>query len=80
MVDRKNRECKEESKLRIVFQVVIEAGVIYTIINSITLATFLRNSPSVYVIRDLVSDDSVGIYTGSCNPLRFHPQSPWCST
>ena len=54
-VDRTIREFKEKSRLGVVFQVVIEAGAIYTFVNVIMLVTFLRNSISVYVIRDLVS-------------------------
>ncbi|TCD61936.1 hypothetical protein EIP91_007704 [Steccherinum ochraceum] len=53
-VNRRSTELKEESRLRIVFRVVVEAGVIYTITNVITLVTFLRGSMAVYVIRDMI--------------------------
>ncbi|THH28608.1 hypothetical protein EUX98_g5582 [Antrodiella citrinella] len=53
-VDRGNKADREGSRLAIVLRVVVEAGVIYTVVNIVTLATFLRGSVAVYIIRDII--------------------------
>lgn len=64
-VNHKAKTPKEESRLYIVFRVVVETGVIYTVVNVVTLVTFMNGSPAAYIIRDLVRAYSVPYFNPS---------------
>lgn len=76
-VDHSVKAPKAESDLRIVFRVVVESGVIYTVISVISLVAFIVDSPAVYIIRDLVRAYYVSYFNPSSH-MRGHTEFTYC--
>lgn len=81
-VDHRTKVPKAETHLHVVFRVVVESGMIYTVISVVTLVLFVLGSPTVYFVRDLVRAYSAPYFSPSSHarPHRVHLRFPSSST